>query len=441
MYRSVQFTTLLFAALVLFASSSAFAYKVRTTSGGTPLRWPAGTVDVVVALDRGPANVNVLDAQAAAVMAFSMYTDTLHTMAPDVVLSLAMTDDRMTEGNDGKNVVRWVMHDWAEYYDPGALAVTLTSYDSYTGRITDADIVVNAAEYPWEASSDPAACTNAYDLQNVLTHEVGHVLGLGHEQGDTDATMYPSSGMCETKKRDLDADDDAGLARLYVDTVAPSPTDGAAALGCAVGGNGKDGMMIVILVAGAMLLGNRRPRALVALALALTLGGLSASPAGATTVRRLSLDEMSADAIVVVRAVVGGVAAQRIGGHIYTDATLAISECLKGSCGATMTVRQLGGELDGYGVRVEGSAELTPGTEVVLLLRRRLDGAYAPLGMAQGAFRVEREPRRGEITTLVHGATALRLAAPDGTQSPASLERVTLDDIRASIARTAPHNR
>ena len=29
------------------------------------------------------------------------------------------------------------------------------------------------------------------------------------------------------------------------------------------------------------------------------------------------------------------------------------------------------------------------------------------------------------------------MAAPDGTQSPASLERVTLDDIRASIARTA----
>ena len=44
-------------------------------------------------------------------------------MAPDVVLSLAMTDDRMTEGNDGKNVVRWVMHDWAEYYDPGAVAL------------------------------------------------------------------------------------------------------------------------------------------------------------------------------------------------------------------------------------------------------------------------------------------------------------------------------
>src|SRR5262249_2731822 len=139
-------------------------------------------------------------------------------------------------------------------------------------------------------------------------------------------------------------------------------------------------------------------------------------PAGATTVRKLSLDELAGDAVVVVRGVVGGVGAQRVGGHIYTDATLAVSECLKGSCGHTLTVRQLGGELDGFGVHVEGSADLVPGSEVVLLLRRRLDGAYAPLGMAQGAFRVEREPAKGEIQTLVRGVSALRFAAADGSE-------------------------
>jgi Matrixin len=427
-------------ALVLLLSTSASAFKVRTTSSGVPLRWPDGTVHVVVALDGGPANVAVGDAQAAAVAAFTTYSDILRGMAPDVVLSVAMTDDTMPEGNDGRNVVAWVTENWAEFYDPGALAVTLTSYDSTSGRITDADIVVNASEYPWTADSNAADCQSSYDLQNVLTHEAGHFLGLGHETTDTDATMYPSSGMCESKKRDLDPDDDAGLALLYVDTMTPSKADGAAALGCSVGGQGKDGAMVMVLVTAALLIGSRRPRARLAVML-VGLVGLAAAPAQATTVRHLSLDEMSADAVVVVRGVVGTVAAQRITGHIYTDATLAVSECLKGTCGPTMTVRQLGGELQGFGVRVEGTAELSPGSEVVLLLRRRLDGAYAPLGMAQGAYLVEREPKKGEIKTLVHEATALRLAMPDGTQTTAGVERVTIEDVRASIARTTSRTR
>src|SRR5262249_20349393 len=161
---------------------------------------------------------------------------------------------------------------------------------------------------------------------------------------------------------------------------------------------------------GALLISQRRPRA----ALAVALLALTSVPAGATTVRRLSLDELSSDAVVVVRGVVGGVGAHRIGGHIYTDAALAVSQCLNGRSGAARApVRQLGAEFDALGIRVEGNAELAPGAEVVLMPRRRLDGAFAPLGMAQGAFRVEREPVRGEIRGLSRNVATLRFAAPD----------------------------
>lgn len=244
--------------------------------------------------------------------------------------------------------------------------------------------------------------------------------------------MYPSSGMCETKKRDLDPDDMDGLTHLYVDTVAPSTTDGAAALGCSTAGQ-KPASLAGLLFIGALFAFARRPRAAVALLVAL----LAAAPAGATTVRQLSLEDMSADAVVVVRGVVGGVGGVRIGGHIYTDATLAVSECLKGPCGPTLTVRQLGGEVEGFGMHVEGSAELQPGSEVVLLLRRRLDGAYAPLGMAQGAFRVERDGQRGEIRTLVRNVDSLRFAGAVTTglaAAAAPADRITMAELRAAVA-------
>lgn len=424
-------------AIVAASATPALAYNVRVTGNGSPLRWAAGLVSVEIAMSDVPAGVSVENAEAAALAAFGTYQGLLAGMSPDVSIHVAMDGDAAPAArDDGQNVVRWVNSGWADSYDPGALAVTLTSYDTSTGRITDADIVVNAENYPWTASSDDADCQGAYDLQNVLTHEVGHFFGLAHDQDDREATMYPSSGMCETKKRDLDSDDMDSLTHLYVDTIAPSTTDGAAALGCSTSGQ-KPASLAGLLLIGGLFAFARRPRAAAALLVGLFAAVFAAAPAGATTVRQLSLDDMSADAVVVVRGVVGGVGGVRIGGHIYTDATLAVSECLKGPCGPTLTVRQLGGEVEGFGMHVEGSAELQPGSEVVLLLRRRLDGAYAPLGMAQGAFRVERDGKRGEIRALVRNVGSLRFAgvvttSPAPTAAPA--DRITMAELRAAVA-------
>src|SRR5262249_22985975 len=153
---------------------------------------------------------------------------------------------------------------------------------------------------------------------------------------DEDATMFPSSGMCESKKRDLDPGDLAGLEHLYVDTTSPLTKSGLASMGCSLAGKsdnqiGSDAF-VALLVAG--LLVGRRRAARAALFVAAALVALP-SLGRATTLRQLSLDDMSADAVVVARGVIGQVAPHRFGGHIYTDATLVVSECLKGRCDAT----------------------------------------------------------------------------------------------------------
>jgi MYXO-CTERM domain-containing protein len=426
----VKRTFLVISLTILTAQVQGYAYQVRTTTTGKALRWADGPLPVLVALTDAPDGVSGDDANAAALRAFDTYASLVQSMTPEVAVDVAMNDGAPPppEASDGKNVIRWVKEGWDDEYDPSALAVTLMSYDTTSGRITDADIVVNGEKYPWIATESLDGCSNQYDLQNVLTHELGHLFGLAHDPGDDDSTMFPSSASCEDKKRDLDENDVEGLTYLYVDVVAPVMPKG---LGCSVGGGDAAGGLGTVLVAGLLIALVRRRTGLALAGLALV--GL-ATPATATTVRRLSLDAMSGGAQVVVRGIVSAPTVHRVGARVYTDHTLEVSECWKGTCGGTVTVRQLGGEIDGVGTAVEGTAQLMPGTEVVLLLRRRADGAFTPVGMAQGAYRVERDADQN--VTLVRDGRQLRFAKPTGGAVAGTIERITVDDLKKAIARS-----
>ena len=54
------------------------------------------------------------------------------------------------------------------------------------------------------------------DYQNIATHEFGHALGLAHPDDTcTEETMYRFADFNETKKRDLNSGDIAGINDLY----------------------------------------------------------------------------------------------------------------------------------------------------------------------------------------------------------------------------------
>ncbi|HET8773857.1 MAG TPA: matrixin family metalloprotease [Thermoanaerobaculia bacterium] len=95
------------------------------------------------------------------------------------------------------------------------LAATLTGYyTTLTGddRINDADVYTNTSVALY--SSREAGCSAEYDIDGIMAHEVGHVIGIGHSNV-SGATMYPSVSACNTGNRTLATDDINAKNDLY----------------------------------------------------------------------------------------------------------------------------------------------------------------------------------------------------------------------------------
>jgi len=174
--------------------------------------------------------------------------------------------------------------------DRGILALTTVIYTPSTGRIVDADTEIadwgGAADaltippadgwyYTCAPDPQPAQCgsygqpdCSYMDLQNTMTHEAGHFVGLAHpcEQGGTggapvctaamaSTTMYPQASPRQTTKRTLDPDDVNGVCAIYprftsgpaggAFGAAPQMTAGRS--GCGAGGGGPIALLLAAL--------------------------------------------------------------------------------------------------------------------------------------------------------------------------------------------------
>jgi len=150
--------------------------------------------------------------------------------------------------------------------------------------------------------------------------------------------------------------------------------------------------------------------------LALMIALLLASPtAEATVLVELTTRQLTVQSQLVVRGKVVDQRVVAVEGRLWTDSTIQVAQALKGSArrGATLVLRQPGGEIGGVGMRVTGVARFRRGEEVVVFARAA-GPVQIPVGMCQGKFEILRD--RGGQTRVrrdLTGAGFVRFA-PDG---------------------------
>ncbi len=112
---------------------------------------------------------------------------------------------------DGQNVITWGRTQGT------ALAVTYIWYDKTTGIASELDTIMNLKFFWKWSDSSTCAWTNAYDAQDILTHELGHWMGLDDEYAGefTNNTMFGYGSQMEAKKDTLTTGDISAVSSLY----------------------------------------------------------------------------------------------------------------------------------------------------------------------------------------------------------------------------------
>lgn len=107
---------------------------------------------------------------------------------------------------------------FADISDPGVIAVTIVwgifGGPTFQRQLVEWDQVYDDVSFDWSAES--TGVTGKMDFDNIVTHELGHSVGMGDLYNScTEETMYGFSSTAETKKRDLNTGDVQGINKLY----------------------------------------------------------------------------------------------------------------------------------------------------------------------------------------------------------------------------------
>jgi hypothetical protein len=208
--------------LLLAMASPAFATSVSQPGDAKliDLRWRSGPITVAISASLLRENSNVKhDSDVAGAIRRSFET---WSRVANVELREVPSDklSASAAGPAGDGVSLITIAQTPENVllfakDPEGVAATTRVFYNRRGVITEADIVLNPYQ---QFSTDGTFGT--FDLESTLTHEIGHLLGLGHSEvrGSTMFENYGRNGVLGVPRfmsRSLSADDIAAVRAIY----------------------------------------------------------------------------------------------------------------------------------------------------------------------------------------------------------------------------------
>jgi MYXO-CTERM domain-containing protein len=274
---------------------AAGAYVRTVTSMGVPMFWNRTVLELTAYAGDPPAPLTAQDVMIAVKGAADSWSrDRLPCTSLELRV-VASSQASAPVAMDGVSRMTFRRSNWCKEprtegdtcYDPFALAVTSVFARKNDGEIVDADIEVNAVTFTWsDLVRKPEENVVLQDLQNAITHELGHFIGLDHTcflaapragSADDRGHEIPSCGQAtddirattmfaavipgDLDRRSLSEDDRRAVCEIYrpIDLLveATMPT------GCAVGGRpGAPGRwlaaVLVLLAATAISVRRRR---------------------------------------------------------------------------------------------------------------------------------------------------------------------------------------
>ena len=214
-----------------------------TAAGSIAVQWSTAlnTNPVTILTQDQTASGRLTEIEQVIAQSLAIWTSVSGTtLVPATFAPLTRTATQSACGSDGLNSICFDQADMA--FAPGVVAFTRvietdrlgiqvgsSAAATQVGQILDADIYFNPSSsvMTYATPQALAATPTAYDLESVLTHELGHLLGFSHS-AVWDAMMFPFapapgtfSGARPTAQQPdapLGDDDRTGLRVLYPNT-------------------------------------------------------------------------------------------------------------------------------------------------------------------------------------------------------------------------------
>jgi hypothetical protein len=285
---------------LLLVALPAHAYVQTRTASGTAVHWEQSCVVVQPDARGDAADSDVLDIGDinAALTAAVGHWNSADASCSFMRLGVVPAYQELAVVSDSRPAVVFTSENWS--HDPSIIALTTVWFADRPGAATDgliadADIELNAEGYSFTtdvSTTQPRTGTQIADLENTLTHELGHVQGLAHtcwdhvlatapldnngnpapdcDEGDSlpavvlDATMYPYATPGSMSMRTISPDDSSGICDNYPSTGTPSACYGdITTRGCSVAPRAPESRAVWLLFLAplvALLIGRRMRR-------------------------------------------------------------------------------------------------------------------------------------------------------------------------------------